>query len=166
MNIRLNKILGIIEVVLVFLLVMIFLVLRNISLLGSDFELLRSILFISTIILEIFIVSIELLLFIVYKKNVKFLYMMYLICELFISIVINKYVAFSGFFMIGIFSIIKMILRLKYVSKIYNRTYFKRYCKLFNIKLSTAKPKKRKVTRKKTKKRITNTSRKQINSYA
>ena len=167
MNYKLNKVLNITENILVFLVMVSLYMLANIRLSGlkDQYEILRNILFIVSIISEVGIVSIELLLFIMLKKYIKFIYMGYIIVEITIAVLINTYISFSVLLVIGICSFVRTILRLKYISKIYNRTYFRRYCKLFNIKLSTAKPKKKKVVkRKQTTKRIPTGT--QVKSYA
>lgn len=169
MNYKLNKILNIVEITLVFLVIISLFILANISLSGlkSQYQVLRNMLLIISMISEVGIISIELILFIVLKRNIKFIYIAYIIGEFLLAILINVYFSFSGLLVIGIFSLVKTILRLKYISKIYNRTYFRRYCKLFNIKLSTAKPKKRKTTRRKqVGKRTTAHTGRQIKSYA
>ena len=167
MNKRLNKILNIIEIALVVTIAFSMIILSKISLSGlnSDLFVIRKVLLFTSIIAEIIIIGIELMLFIVYKKNIKYLYIAYIIGELSLAVLINIYIPFSGLFIVGIFSIAKAIIRLKQIARIYNKKYFNRYCKLFNIKLSTVST--RKVTKKKTAKRRTPSTRsKTIKSYA
>ena len=164
MNKKLNKVLNITEVLLVLLIITSMLVLSKISF-DTNLYVLRKVLLYTSILSEIIIVGIELLLFMVYKKNIKYIYVAYIIGELALAVLINLYIPFSGLLVFGLFSITKGILRLVNITKIYNKRLFNKYCKLFNIKLttvSTRKTKKRKTTRK----RASTTTRKQVKSYA
>lgn len=167
MNKKLSKVLNITEIVLVLLIISSMLILSNISFEGLNTELyvLRRILLYTSILSEIIIISIELLLFMVYKKNVKYMYIAYTIGELALAVLVNLYIPFSGLLVVGLFSITKGLLRLNYITKIYNKRLFNKYCKLFNIKLTTVST--RKTTKKKTtRKRVTTTARKPVKSYA
>lgn len=164
MNKKLNKVLNVTEAIAVLLIISSMLILSKIGL-NTDLYVLRKIMLYTSILLEVIIITIELLLFMVYKKNIKYLYIAYLIGELALAVLINIYIPFSGLLVVGLFSITKSILRLKYIAKIYNKRLFNKYCKLFNIKLTTVST--RKTTKKKTtRKRVTTTARKQIKSYA
>ena len=168
MNKKLNKVLNIIEVSLVLLIAITMIVLSKISISGlnNDLLILRRILLFTSVISEIIIIGIELLLFSVYKKNVKYLYIAYLIGEISLAVLVNIYIPFSGLIVIGTFSFTKSIIRLTKLVDIYNKRLFNRYCKLFNIKLTT-ETKRRKTTRRKTaRKKVTTTSSKQVKSYA
>ena len=142
MNKKLNKVLNITEMLLVLLIILSMFILSRIS------------------------IGTELLLFMVYKKNIKYLYIAYIIGEFSLALLINLYIPFSGLIVIGLLSITKGILRLNYITKIYNKRLFNKYCKLFNIKLTTVSTRKTTKKRKTTRKRVTTTTRKQVKSYA
>lgn len=166
MNKKLNTILNVTEIISILVIAISMIILARVSILGlnNDLIVLRKGLLITSIIAEILIISIELLLFIVYKKNVKYIYIAYIIGEFALAILVNMYIPFSGLIVIGALSFIKCIIRLNNIVKIYNKKYFNRYCKLFNIKLSTVSAKR---GRKKTsRRRVTTASRKTIKSYA
>ncbi len=112
------------------------------------------------VIMEIIIVGIELLLFIFYNKNQKYIYIGYTIIEFVLTALINIYIPFSGLIVLVLFSLIKNVCRQRMITTIYNKKYFNRYCKLFNLKLKTVT-----VPRKK-KKKATTLSSKKIKNYA
>ena len=168
MNKKLNIVLNITEILLVLLIILSMFILSRISIngLSTNLYVLRKVLLYTSVLSEIIIIGTELLLFMVYKKNIKYLYIAYIIGELSLALLINLYVPFSGLIVIGLLSIIKGILRLNYITKIYNKRLFNKYCKLFNIKLSTVSTRKTTKKRKTTRKRVTTTTRKQVKSYA
>lgn len=150
MNRKLNIVLNIVEMTSVILVGIFMILLAHISIegLNETLQILKNILFILTIISEIIIISIEVLLFAVYNRNVKFIYLGYLAIELVSAVITNMFISFSGIFVIILFEIGKTYIRLNKEKKLYNRTLFRRYCKLFNIKLSTAQPKRKKKRKK------------------
>ena len=87
-------------------------------------------------------ISIELFLFLIYNKKTKVLYFIYLTIELALAITINMFFPFTAFLVFITFSLIKDCLRVKFVDKIYVPKEFKRYCKMFNIKITDFKKKK------------------------
>ena len=160
MNKKLNKVLNITEMLLVLLIILSMFILSRISIngLSTNLYVLRKVLLYTSVLSEIIIIGTELLLFMVYKKNIKYLYIAYIIGEFSLALLINLYIPFSGLIVIGLLSITKGILRLNYITKI--------YCKLFNIKLTTVSTRKTTKKRKTTRKRVTTTTRKQVKSYA
>ena len=168
MNKRLNTILNVVELSLVGIIIISMISLSYISTSGLNTNLLilRKILLVLSVISEVGIVSIESLLFVLYNRNVKYLYSAYIIGELALVILVNIYMAFSGLLVVGVLSISKGIVRIKLMDKLYNAKLFRRYCKMFNIKLSVTKPKRRTVKRRTAKRKVTTTANKTIKSYA
>lgn len=168
MNKKLNKVLNITEMLLVLLIILSMFILSRISIngLSTNLYVLRKVLLYTSVLSEIIIIGTELLLFMVYKKNIKYLYIAYIIGEFSLALLINLYIPFSGLIVIGLLSITKGILRLNNITKIYNKRLFNKYCKLFNIKLTTVSTRKTTKKRKTTHKRVTTTTRKQVKSYA
>lgn len=168
MNRKLNNILNIVEILLIGFIIIVMILLSHISLAGlnSDLFILRKTLLILSIISEVGIVSIESVLFILYNRNIKYLYIAYIIGELALMILSNIYLAFSGLFIVGLFAVSKAIIRIRFMNSIYNTKLFRRYCKMFNIKLSVTKTKRKTVKRKNVKRKVTTTASKTIKSYA
>lgn len=167
MNKKLNSILNIIEIISIFVIAISMIALAKISIegLNVDLAILKKGLFVACIISEILIIGIELLLFIVYKKNIKYMYIAYMIGEIALAVLVNMYIPFAGLIVIGVLELVKCIIRYTNIVKIYNKRVFNKYCKLFNIKLTTVTAT-RKKKKKTTRKRVTTTSNKTLKSYA
>ena len=101
--------------------------------------------FISILIFETAIVLIEAFLFLLYKKKYKYLYIGYMLSFLIITLFVNSNYLLYGIFTLSLCSIIKSFIRIKYIKYIYVRGSFKKYCKIFNIKLEKEKLKVTKV---------------------
>ena len=166
MNKKLNIVLNITEILSILLIAISMIVLAKISISGlnSDLLVLRKVLLILSILAEIIAITSEALLFIVYKKNIKYIYIAYMIGEITLAVLVNIYISFSGLLVVGILELAKCIVRLTNIVKLYDKKLFNRYCKLFNIKLSTVSARRRK--KKTSRKRVTASSRKTVKSYA
>lgn len=167
MNKKLNLVLNITEIFSILIIAISMIVLARVSISGlnTDLLVLRRVLLVSSVLAEVFVITSEALLFIVYKKNIKYMYIAYMIGEIALAVLVNMYIPFSGLLVVGILELIKFIIRITNIVKIYDKKLFNRYCKLFNVKLSTVST--RKTTKKKTtRKRVTTTARKQVKSYA
>lgn len=168
MNRKLNVILNTIEFISVISIVICILTMAYLKTEGliNDLSILKNILFYTSIILEFVVITIEALLFMVYKKLFKYIYVAYIFIEIITTIIINIQAPFYGVIAVMLFSFIKSFTRIYHIAIIYNRTYFRRYCKLFNINLSTAGMVRHKKKKKsKAKKRFPSTSR-TAKSYA
>lgn len=78
-------------------------------------------------------VSIELFLFILLTKKIKFVIIIYSIIESVISIFINSKIVFSAFAIFTIFYIVKSILRIIFSKKIYVEKKYNHYHKMFRF---------------------------------
>ena len=97
-------------------------------------------------------VSIEVLLFLILNKKTKYIDSIIFILTIMLIIYLNKKINFIVFFLVPLYCLIKSIIRILLVKKIYEGEKFKKYCKMFNLKIKDF-PKKRKVEKKpKTKK--------------
>lgn len=165
MNKKLNLVLNITEIFSILLIAISMIVLARVSISGlnTDLLVLRRVLLVSSVLAEVFVITSEALLFIVYKKNIKYMYIAYMIGEIALAVLVNMYIPFFGLLVIGIFELGKCAIRLTNIVRLYDKKLFNRYCKLFNIKLSTVSARRRK--KKTTRKRVT-TSRKIVKSYA
>ena len=101
-------------------------------------------------------VSIELLLFLLLKKKLKAYLILYSMVELITSIFINSKISFMGFIAFIIFYIVKNILRLIFLKKIYIPKEFDYYRNLI-ILGSKRKSKKQKETHKNKESRVSKT---------
>ena len=88
------------------------------------------------------LVLIEVLLFLLMKKKFKVFYLLFLMSNILLGILITKKFAFYGIFVFFLFALLKNILRIKLVEKIYIPKKFNEYCKIFNIKIPDFKKKK------------------------
>ena len=104
--------------------------------------LLNSIVILIGIVSGFLFISIEVFLFLILNKKSKILYISYIIIDILLAVIINTIYPFSGFLILLGMSLLKDLLRVKYVDKIYQPKEFKRYCKMFNIKISDFKKKK------------------------
>ena len=104
--------------------------------------LLNNIVILIGILSGLLFISIEVFLFLIYNRKARLLYGIYITLELAIAIIINMIFPFTGFIVIILLSFIKDFLRVKYVDKLYEPKMFKKYCKMFNIKVSDFKKKK------------------------
>ena len=165
MNKKLNIVLNTTEVLSILFITISMIVLAKISISGlnTDLFVLRKVLSVLSVLAEIFIITSEALLFIVYKKDIKYIYIAYMIGEIALAVLVNMYIPFFGLLVIGIFELGKCAIRLTNIVRLYDKKLFNRYCKLFNIKLSTVSARRRK--KKTTRERVT-TSRKIVKSYA
>lgn len=164
MNKRVNRLLNYYEFIFISIIVLFISLIAYINIDVEGLKILEKILFFGIIPLEICVVSIELLLFLFFNKRIKVFYVIYLFVELLAIILINKTFVFSGLIVLIVFSVIKMIFRIKYVDMIYNTKLFRRYCRLFNIKFKRVTSKKKKVT--KTNRARSTASGKPVKSYA
>ena len=166
MNKKLNIVLNITEILSILLIAISMIVLAKISISGlnSDLLVLRKVLLILSILAEIIAITSEALLFIVYKKNIKYIYIAYMIGEITLAVLVNIYISFSGLLVVGILELAKCIVRLTNIVKLYDKKLFNRYCKLFNIKLSTVSARRRKKNT--SRKKVTASPKKTVKSYA
>ena len=107
-------------------------------------------LFSSAIFFELVVVSIEVLLFFIYKTIYKFLYILYFIMEVVITLLINARFPFYGMVVIVGFSFLKAILRICFVKTIYIPKEFDYYLKIFHISTKKKKKKNSNIKRKST----------------
>lgn len=111
----------------------------------------------------IIFLSIETFLFLLMNTKAKISYIGLLLIDIIIASLINRIYPFSAFFIFILFSLIKDILRIKLVDKLYIPREFNRYCRMFNIKIKDF-PKTKKKTVKVTTK--TQTVKKEVTVYA
>lgn len=168
MNKILNRRLNIIELVALAISCVCVSISLNISINGISQDILKYLLLTIGLILEIIIISIELALFIVLNKKNRYYYLGYLLINLILFIGLTKLIPFGGIISILPLSALKFIYRTLYVKEIYDEKTFKRYCRMFNIKLPKQKKTKVvKTTKKKTiQKKQTKTTRNPQKSYA
>lgn len=95
------------------------------------------------LIFSLLFISIEVFLFLLMNNKARLYYLAFLVIDLLTAIIINKHIPFSAFIVFLIFSMIKNIVRVVLVEKLYIPKEFNRYCKMFNIKVKDF-PKKRK----------------------
>ncbi len=93
----------------------------------------------------IIFISIEVFLFLLMKTKSRIFYLLFMIIDVVCAIFINRMIPFSAFLVFIFFSMMKDIIRIKLVDKLYIPREFNRYCRMFNIKVKDF-PKKRKVT--------------------
>lgn len=166
MNKRLNISLNIIEFFSILIISILLFEIANITLSGLKEQLLIPVkaMFYITVILELFAITSEMILFIIYNKNIKFIYSIYTVIEVLITILLNIKIPFSGLIIIILFSLVKGVLRILFQYEIYDSKLFKKYCKLFNLKLKVDKNKRK--TKKISKVINKSENKKQIKSYA
>ncbi|MBR2827670.1 MAG: hypothetical protein IKE70_00345, partial [Bacilli bacterium] len=90
----------------------------------------------------VILVLIEAILFLLMKKKFKIIYLLFLMSDILLGILITKKFAFYGIFVFFLFAILKNIIRIKLVDKIYIPKRFNEYCKMFNMKIPDFKKKK------------------------
>ena len=78
-------------------------------------------------------VSIELFLFIILTKKMKFVIIIYSLLETIISILINSKIVFSAFIIFAAFYMVKSILRMIFSKKIYVPKKYEHYRKMFHF---------------------------------
>ena len=78
-------------------------------------------------------VSIELFLFMLLTKKVKFIVVIYSLIEMITSILINSKIVFSAFIIFTVFYMIKSILRMIFAKKIYEPKKYEHYRKMFHF---------------------------------
>lgn len=110
-------------------------------------EIIKNIILYSSLFFMFILVSIEFFLFLNYKLRFKLTYIGYLLLDLFFVLYINKIYNFSGIIILGLFCIIKFILRICLVNNLYIPDEVYRYLDLYHI--SYSKPIKKKVPSKK-----------------
>ena len=166
MNKKLNISLNIIEFFSILIISILLFEIANITLSGLKEQLLIPVktMFYITVILELFAITSEMILFIIYNKNIKFIYLIYTVIEVLITILLNIKIPFSGLIIIILFSLVKGVLRILFQYEIYDSKLFKKYCKLFNLKLKVDKNKRK--TKKISKVINKSENKKQIKSYA
>lgn len=107
------------------------------------------------IISGILFISIEVFLFILMNNKTKLIYIIYMIADAAVAILINTKIPFSAFLVFTILKILKDMLRIKLVDKLYISKEFDRYCKMINVKIPDFK-KKKKISTKNKEKEIIN----------
>lgn len=92
-------------------------------------------------------IAMEIILFLVMNIKTKLIYLLYLGTELGLALFINSKITFSFFIVFVLFKLLKDILRVVFVNKIYRPKAFDNYCKLLGIKIRDFKKpiKKKKV---------------------
>lgn len=92
-------------------------------------------------------IAMEVLLFLVMNIKSKLIYILYLVIELGVALFVNTKIPFSFFILFVLFKLLKDILRIVFVNKIYRPKVFDKYCKIVGIKISDfkKKPTKKKV---------------------
>lgn len=92
-------------------------------------------------------IAMEVILFLVMNIKTKLIYLLYLGTELGLALFINSKIPFSFFIVFVLFKLLKDILRVVFVNKIYRPKAFDNYCKLLGIKIRDFKKpiKKKKV---------------------
>ena len=95
-------------------------------------------------IYNLLFVAIEVFLFVLLKNNNKVIYIISLFIDLLLAIIINSRVTYSFYIVLIVFNIIKNIIRISLVKKIYMPREFSYYCKMFNIKIKDFKRKRKK----------------------
>jgi len=108
---------------------------------------LRGISFIFGIISGLLFIAIELFLFIIMKKKSKVFYIAYMLFDIALAVFLTTKFSFSGFIVVIIFKLVKDILRIKFVDKLYIPQEFDRYCKMFDIKIADFKKTKKKTVK-------------------
>ena len=78
-------------------------------------------------------VSIELFLFIILTKKMKFVIIIYSLLETIISILVNSKIVFSAFIIFSASYMIKSILRMIFLNKIYVPKKYEHYRKMFHF---------------------------------
>ena len=92
-------------------------------------------------------IAMEVILFLVMNNKTKLIYLLYLGTELDLALFINSKIPFSFFIVFVLFKLLKDILRVVFVNKIYRPKAFDNYCKLLGIKIRDfKKPIKKKKT--------------------
>ena len=92
-------------------------------------------------------IAMEVLLFLVMNIKSKLIYILYIVIELGVALFVNTKIPFSFFILFVLFKLLKDILRIVFVNKIYRPKVFDKYCKIVGIKISDfkKKPTKKKV---------------------
>ena len=92
-------------------------------------------------------IAMEVLLFLVMNIKSKLIYILYIVIELGVALFVNTKIPFSFFILFVLFKLLKDILRIVFVNKIYKPKVFDKYCKIVGIKISDfkKKPTKKKV---------------------
>ncbi len=90
-------------------------------------------------------ISIELFLFLLLKKTVKGIEIIFTLVSLLIAIFINSMIPFSGYLIIILLGLGLDISRVLLVDSIYIPKEFNRYCKMFNISIKDFPKKKNKT---------------------
>ena len=103
---------------------------------------LTNITFILGTVFGLFSISIEIILFLILQGKYKLLDIFYRLITVVLSVYINTIFQFSVFLIIPVMILIKDLFRIAKADKIYLPKRFKRYCKMFNIKIKDF-PKKR-----------------------
>ncbi len=107
------------------------------------FILKSSSLFIGTFFGILFLL-IEIILFLLMKARFKVIYIIYILLDIGIGVFINSKYSFYGIIVFFLFSILKNIIRIRFVNNIYVPKRFQNYCKIFNITIDDFKKKKEK----------------------
>lgn len=89
-------------------------------------------------------IGIELILFLIMNLKSKFLYLLYMAIDLLLAVFINSKIPFSFFLVFVLFKVLKDVLRVVLVNKIYKPKEFDKYCKIMGIKISDFKKKRKK----------------------
>ena len=109
--------------------------------------LIKTSIFMISSIAGLLFIAIELFLFLLMKKQEKVFYLIFLLLDILVGILVNNYYPFMGFIVFLAFCLIKDILRIVLVNKIYIPKEFDYYCKLYGIKIKDFKKKRKVVPR-------------------
>ena len=151
MNRRANVYLNIIGFISFVLLFIFFIFTMRIESMVNTNYLYRNITLILTFLSSMIFVSVECLLFVLLQKNYKILETISLILEIVFTIYINCKIPYTFIIVLLCFNLVKDILRIVFVNKIYINRRFTTYCKRYGIKIKDWKKtyKKKKTTPKK-----------------
>ena len=147
MNRRANVYLNIIGFISFILLFIFFIFTMRIESMVNTNYLYRNITLILTFLSSMIFVSVECLLFVLLQKNYKILEIISLMLEIIFTIYINSKIPYTFIIVLLSFNLVKDILRIVFVNKIYINRRFTTYCKRYGIKINdwkrTYKKKKR-----------------------
>lgn len=144
-NIYLN-IFGVISFILTIVLITLSLRLETLSL--HTPYILRMLVTLLGFICGIVFISIESFLFILMKNRYRLIEIGYVLIEIVLAVLISAKIPFAFFIVLPTLNVVRNILRISLVDKLYIPKEFNRYCKMFGIKIKDF-PKKKATTRKK-----------------
>ena len=135
MNRRANVYLNVIAFTSFILLSLFFILTMRIESMEDTNYLLRNITLLVTFLSSITFVSVECLLFVILQKNYKILEIITLLFEIILAIYINSKLPYTFTILLLTCNLIKDILRIVFVNKIYINRRFTTYCKRYGIKI-------------------------------